>query len=253
MHFLANPARFLRLSQRVLPWALAGMVLAFAAGLYLSLVASPVDYRQGEMVRVMYVHVPSAWMASGVYLGLVMASLAALVWRHPLADVAARAMAPIGAAFTAICLITGSIWGFPTWGTWWAWDGRMTSVLVLLFIYLGYMALWSALEDRSNAGRIAAVLAIVGGINLPIIKFSVDWWNTLHQPASILRSGGMSIDASMARPLFTMWLAYILLFVCCLLWRMQALVAQQKLAAIAARQADAAGSQATFQPIGETA
>ncbi len=253
MHFLANPARFLRLSQRVLSWLVAGMGLAFGVGLYLALVASPVDYKQGAMVRVMYVHVPAAWMASGVYMGIVGASIAALIWRHPLADVAARAMAPIGAAFTAICLITGSIWGYPTWGTWWAWDGRMTSVLVLLFIYLGYMALWSALEERSTAGKIAAVLAIVGGINIPIIKFSVDWWNTLHQPASILRSGGMSIDASMARPLFTMWLAYILLFACCLLWRMQAMLARQKLEAMAARQADAQESRGILRPAGEVA
>jgi heme exporter protein C len=253
MHFLANPARFLRLTQRLLPVAFAGMVLAFGVGLYLALWGSPVDYKQGSMVRVMYVHVPAAWMAMGVYMGIFGASVASLVWRHPLADVAARAMAPIGAAFTLICLITGSIWGYPTWGTWWAWDGRMTSVLVLLFIYLAYLALWSALESRLNAGKIAAVFALVGGINIPVIKFSVDWWNTLHQPASILRSGGMSIDSSMARPLFTLWIAYMLLFACCLMWRMQAMIAQARLEAMAARAAEAEGAHAVLHPAGDAA
>ncbi len=235
MHRFANPARFLRLSQQLLPWLCTALVLALAAGLYLALVGSPVDARQGAMVRVMYVHVPAAWMASAVYLSLVLASIASLVWRHPLADVAARAMAPIGATFTAVCLITGSIWGYPTWGTWWAWDGRMTSVLVLLFIYLGYMALWSALEDRPNAPRLAALLALVGGINLPIIKFSVDWWQTLHQPASILRKGGSAIAPDMLWPLLTMWLAYVLLFAVCLLWLMTAALARQKLHAMQLR------------------
>jgi heme exporter protein C len=248
MHRFANPARFVRLSERLLPWLVAAMALALGAGLYLALVGSPMDYRQGAMVRVMYVHVPAAWMASGVYFGLVIASIMSLVWRHPLADVAARAMAPIGAVFTAVCLITGSIWGYPTWGTWWAWDGRMTSVLVLLFIYLGYMALWSALEERANAGRIAAVLAIVGGINLPIIKFSVDWWHTLHQPASILRSGGSAIAPSMMAPLFTMWGAYILIFAVTLLWRMQSDVARQKCEAMAARQTRTTPSHGVLNP-----
>jgi heme exporter protein C len=250
MHYFANPARFLRLSQRLLPWLAVGLVLSSGIGLGLALLRSPMDYKQGEMVRVMYVHVPAAWMAMGVYVGIVVASIMSLIWKHPLADVAARAMAPIGAVFTAICLVTGSIWGYPTWGTWWAWDGRMTSVLVLLFLYLGYMSLWSALEGQANAGKLTAILAIVGGINIPVIKFSVDWWNTLHQPASILRSGGMSIDASMAQPLFTMWLAYIFLFLCCLILRMQAMLYQTKVEARAARMMDAAQSHAILREPG---
>jgi heme exporter protein C len=248
MHRFANPARFLRLSARLLPWLGGALALTLAAGLYLALVGSPVDYRQGALVRVMYVHVPAAWMASGVYFSLVVASIVSLVWRHPLADVAARGMAPIGAVFTAVCLITGSIWGYPTWGTWWAWDGRMTSVLVLLFIYLGYMALWSALEERANAAKIAAVLAIAGGINLPVIKFSVDWWQTLHQPASILRKGGLAIAPEMLAPLLAMWAAYILIFAVTLLWRMRADIARQKLDALAARQTNPAASHAVFYP-----
>jgi heme exporter protein C len=247
MHRFANPARFLRLSGWLLPWLVTAMIVAVSAGLYLSLIKSPPDYRQGEMVRVMYVHVPAAWMASGVYFSLVIASIVSLVWRHPLADVAARGMAPIGAVFTAICLITGSIWGYPTWGTWWAWDGRMTSVLVLLFIYLGYMALWSALEERANGSKIAAIFAVVGGINLPIIKFSVDWWHTLHQPASILRRGGSAIAPSMMQPLFTMWLAYILIFVVTLLWLMHADIARQKIEARVARQANTADQPGMHQ------
>ncbi len=253
MHGLANPARFLRLSAAILSWALAALAVCLAGGLYLALKGSPQDYKQGDMVRVMYVHVPAAWMASGVYMGLVIASIMSLIWRHPLADIAARAMAPIGATFTAICLVTGSIWGYPTWGTWWAWDGRMTSVLVLLFIYLGYLALWSALEQQANAPRLAAIFAIVGGINLPIIKFSVDWWNTLHQPASILRSGGMSIASSMAKPLFTMWLAYIFLFICVLIWNMRAAIARQKIQAMLARQSHGQEARAVLRPAGDAA
>jgi heme exporter protein C len=248
MHRFANPSRFLRLSESLLPWLVAGMVLALIIGVYLALIGSPADYRQGEMVRVMYVHVPAAWMASAVYFSLVIASIISLVWRHPLADVAARGMAPIGAMFTAVCLITGSIWGYPTWGTWWAWDGRMTSVLVLLFIYLGYMALWSALEERINAPKIVAIMAIIGGINLPIIKFSVDWWQTLHQPASILRKGGSAIAPSMMAPLFTMWLAYILIFAVTLIWRMRADIAQQKIAAMTARSTNASESRVILHP-----
>jgi heme exporter protein C len=236
MHTLANPARFLRLAALVLPWAIAGMVLSLAAGLYLALVASPPDYKQGEMVRVMYVHVPAAWMAMGIYAQLVIVSIGALIWRHPLADVAAKSMAPIGALFTLICLITGSLWGRPTWGTYWVWDARLTSVLVLFFIYLGYLALWSTIDDRQKAGRAAAILAIIGGVNIPIIKFSVDWWWTLHQPASIIRSGGARIHADMQAPLFTMWLGYILFFVVMLIWRMRTEIATQRLEAISLRE-----------------
>ncbi|MEX6724728.1 heme ABC transporter permease [Parapedomonas caeni] len=235
MHRFANPARFLRLARLIQPWTAAAMFACFGVGLYLALVASPIDYLQRDTVRIMYIHVPAAWMAMQTYAVIAVASLVSIVWRHPLADVAARAAAPIGVAFTAICLITGSLWGKPTWGTWWVWDARLTSVLVLLFIYMGYMALWSAFDDRQRAARAAAVLALVGAVNLPIIKFSVDWWNTLHQPASILRRGGPTIDPSMLKPLAVMGLAYLFFFITVLLMRMRADLAAQRLEAAAER------------------
>lgn len=237
MHRFANPARFLRIARAVQPWTAAAMFVAFAVGLYYALVASPIDYLQRDTVRIMYVHVPAAWMALGCYSTIAIASLVSLVWRHPLADVCAKAAAPIGAVFTAVCLVTGSFWGKPTWGTWWQWDARMTSVLVLLFIYLGYMALWSAFDDRQRAARAAAILALVGAINLPIIKFSVDWWNTLHQPASVFRRGGPTIHPDMLTPLLIMALAYLLFFVTTLLMRMRAELAAQRLEIAAERRA----------------
>jgi heme exporter protein C len=209
---LANPTRFLRLADRLQPWLWSATALAFAAGLWLGLVASPADYQQGETVRIMYVHVPAAWMAMAVYATIAAAALGTLVWRHPLADVSARAAAPIGAAFTFLALVTGSLWGRPMWGTWWVWDARLTSVLILFLVYLGLIALWRAFDDPARAARPCAVLALVGAINLPVIRFSVDWWNTLHQPASVLRIGGPAIDPSMLRPLLVMALAYLLLF-----------------------------------------
>src|SRR5262245_11010229 len=188
MQRFANPGQFLRLAAAVQPWAIGACAVTTAAGLYFGLVRSPADYQQSETVRIMYVHVPAAWMALSVYLGLAVAGALSLVWKHPLADVAARAMAPIGAAFTALCLITGSLWGQPTWGTWWVWDARLTSVLVLFFLYLGYIALWSAIEEPTRAARAARILALVGAVNIPIIHFSVDWWNTLHQGTTVFRA-----------------------------------------------------------------
>src|SRR5689334_22679212 len=185
MQRFANPGRFLRLAAAIQPWAIAACAGFTAVGLYFALVVSPADYQQSETVRIMYVHVPAAWMALAVYLGIAVAGALSLVWKHPLADVAARAMAPIGAAFTALCLITGSLWGQPTWGTWWVWDARLTSVLVLFFLYVGYIAVVNGFDDPTRGARAGAVLALVGVVNLPIIKFSVDWWNTLHQPASV--------------------------------------------------------------------
>src|SRR5215469_12957612 len=190
INWLANPARFTRWSAAVLPWCACATVALLVVGLSLGLVAAPPDYQQGESVRIMYVHVPAAWMALSVYLFVAVASAVALVWRHPLADIAARAAAPIGAAFTFVCLVTGSLWGKPMWGAWWVWDARLTSVLILFFLYLGYIALANAFDDPARGGRAGAVLALVGVVNLPIIKFSVDWWNTLHQPASVMRVGG---------------------------------------------------------------
>ncbi|MGL4404292.1 MAG: heme ABC transporter permease CcmC, partial [Notoacmeibacter sp.] len=180
----ANPARFMRLSEIVLPWLAALTIAVIAYGLWLSFNA-PADYQQGQTVRIMFIHVPFAWLAMMTYSIMTVSALGTLVWRHPLADVAAKAALPIGACFTALCLITGSLWGRPTWGTYWVWDARLTSVLVLLFIYLGLIAIHRAIEDKGLAARAAAIVTLVGSINLPIIKYSVEWWNTLHQPASI--------------------------------------------------------------------
>jgi heme exporter protein C len=209
---LANPTRFLGLTQRVLPWLAATTAIVFAAGLWLTFQA-PDDYLQGATVKIMFIHVPNAWLAMLVWGLMSVAALGTLVWRHPLADVAAKCAAPLGAAFTFLALITGSLWGRPTWGTYWVWDARLTSVLVLFLMYLGIIALWRAVEDPSRAARAAAILTLVGAINLPIIKFSVDWWNTLHQPASLLRSGGPAIHSSILIPLLVMALAFVLLFV----------------------------------------
>ena len=174
MHYFANPARFTRLAARIQPWAGGLAAVLLLVGLYLALVVVPADYQQGDTVRIMFVHVPSAWMAMFCYTFLAVASAVGLIWKHPLADLAAKASAPIGAGFTFLALVTGSLWGKPMWGAWWVWDARLTSVLILLFLYLGYMALWQAIEDSQKAGKTAAVLALVGAVNVPIIKFSVD-------------------------------------------------------------------------------
>lgn len=209
---LANPTRFLALAARLLPW-LAGITTALlVAGLYLSALA-PDDYQQGATVKIMFIHVPNAWLSMFVWAIMSVASLGTLVWRHPLADVAAKAAAPIGASFTFLALITGSLWGRPMWGTYWEWDARLTSVLILFLMYLGLIALWRAVEDPTRAARAAAVLTLVGAINLPIIKFSVDWWNTLHQPASVMRMGGPALDKAFLIPLLVMAVAFTFLFV----------------------------------------
>jgi heme exporter protein C len=209
---LANPTRFLDFSGRVLPFLWAVAAIGLAAGLYLAFVVAPPDYQQGETVRIMFIHVPAAWLSMFGYGLMAVAALGTLVWRHPLADVAAKSIAPIGAAFTFLALVTGSLWGKPMWGTYWVWDARLTSVLVLFLMYLGLIALWRAVDDPGRAARAAAVLVLVGAVNLPIIKFSVDWWNTLHQPASVFRLDGPTIDASMLWPLMVMALAMTLLF-----------------------------------------
>jgi len=229
MHRFANPAEFNRLADRILPWAIAVMAISLVAGLYLALIGRPPDYQQGESVRIMYIHVPAAWMAMFTYMVMAGASFVAIVWRHPLAELAGKAAAPIGATFTALALITGSLWGKPMWGTYWQWDGRMTSVLVLFFLYLGYMAIWHGFDDEEKAGRAAAILALVGVANIPIIKFSVDWWNTLHQPASVFRMGGPTIADSMLWPLFIMATAFQAYFVVVFLWRMKLEIHQRKL------------------------
>jgi len=229
IHSLANPARFLRFARATLPWTSALTAGAFAVGLWLALWDSPIDYQQRDTVRIMYVHVPAAWLAMMAYTVLAVASATFLVWRHPLADLAGKACAPIGAMFTALALATGAIWGQPTWGTWWEWDARLTSVLVLLFLYLGYMALRGAFDDRQRGARASAILAIVGVVNLPIIKFSVDWWNTLHQPASVMRLGAPTIDPAMLTPLLVMALAFLAFFVTVMLIRIRAELAAAKI------------------------
>ena len=247
MHRFANPARFMRFSGVVLPWLAALTSALLVAGLVLGFRAPP-DYQQGDTVRIMFIHVPSAWMAMFCYSALAASSAAALIWRHPLAEIAAQQTAPLGAGFTAICLITGSLWGAPMWGTWWVWDARLTSVLVLFFLYLGYIALVHAFDDPTRGIRAASVLALVGWINVPIIKFSVDWWNTLHQPASVMRLGGPSIDPSILTPLLVMAVAFTLLFTVLLMIRMRAALLERKIRALRQLEAEAAGADYRFAP-----
>jgi heme exporter protein C len=227
LHQFANPRRFQRLAAALTPWLLVAGLLLAGAGLSIGLFASPPDYLQGEMVRVLYVHVPAAWIALGGYCGMAVAAGAALVWKHPLADLAVRAVAPVGALFAFLCLATGSLWGRPTWGTWWVWDGRLTSMLLLFLLYLGVIGLVHGFDDRARGLRAGGILAILGTINLPIIKFSVEWWNTLHQPASI-RLSGSSIDPSMLRPLLLSAAGFLCLFAATVLLRMRALIAEQR-------------------------
>ena len=208
---LANPTVFLGLTARIVPYMAALTALLFAVGLYLAFTTEG-DYQQGETVRIMYVHVPAAWLSMMCYSVMAASALGTLVWRHPLADVSAKAAAPLGAGFTLLALVTGSLWGKPMWGTWWVWDARLTSVFVLFLMYLGLMALTRALDDPSKSARVSAVLILIGFVNIPIIKFSVEWWNTLHQPASIMRMGGSAIDAEFLRPLLVMAAAFTLLF-----------------------------------------
>ncbi len=212
MWTLANPTRFMAFAGRLVPWLAAVTAVLFAYGLY-RVALSPDDYQQGATVRIMYIHVPFAWLAMAGWMVMSVSALGVLVWRHPLAEVAMKAAAPIGAVFTLLCLVTGSLWGRPMWGTWWQWDARLTSVLVLFLMYLGLMALWRTIEEPGRAARICAVFVLVGAVNIPIIKFSVDWWNTLHQGASVLRMDGPAIDASMLVPLLVMAAAFTLLFV----------------------------------------
>src|SRR5215217_4028199 len=240
LHFLANPARFRRFSQRVLPGLAFATVLSFAVGLYLALLHSPPDYQQGETVRIMFVHVPSAWLSMGGYALLAVLGASLLVWRHPLAALMARAAAPVGACFALVCLATGSLWGRPMWGTYWVWDARLTSMLLLFFLYLGHIALSRAYDDPDRGDRAAAILALVGVINLPIIKFSVDWWNTLHQPASIMFAApGDGLPPIYGTPLLIMVLAYMGLFGSLWLVRIQAEVRRRRAGVLALKAAEA--------------
>jgi heme exporter protein C len=209
---LANPSRFVALTDRMLPWVAMTTLAAFAIGIN-RLYLAPDDYQQGAAVKIMFIHVPAAWLGMFAWGLMSAAALGTLVWRHPLADVAAKSAALIGAAFTLMCLLTGSIWGRPMWGTYWVWDARLTSVLILLLMYLGVIALWRAIDDPTRAARATAVLTLVGAMNLPLIKFSVDWWNTLHQGASVFRLGGSAIHPTILVPLIVMLIAFTLLFV----------------------------------------
>lgn len=229
MHAYANPLRFQRIADAVYPWTAWATLLLAPLALYLALVVAPADYQQGEAYRIIFVHVPAAWMSMFCYVCVAAGSAAGLIWRHPLAEVAARAAAPVGAVFTAIALATGSIWGKPMWGTWWVWDARLTSVLILFFLYLGYIALHDAFEDPARGARAASILALVGVVNLPIIKFSVDWWNTLHQPASIMRLDGPALHPSMLWPLLLMALVFKLYFVTVLLLRIKAQLSERRI------------------------
>ncbi len=229
---LANPTRFLSLVDAVVPWLAALVLVLLGLGLYLALFVAPPDYQQGETVRIMFVHVPAAWLAMFGYTLIALAGLGTLIWRHPLADVAAKTAAPIGAAFTFVALVTGSLWGKPMWGTYWVWDARLTSVLVLFLLYLGLIALWQSIDEPGRAGRAAAILALVGAVNIPIIKFSVDWWNTLHQPSSVIRMDGPTIDAAILWPLLVMALAFTLLFVLLHLVSMRAEILRRRVRAL---------------------
>lgn len=229
LHFLANPARFRRFSQRVLPGLAFATVLGFAVGLYLALLQSPPDYQQGDTVRIMFVHVPAAWLSMAGYALLAVLGASLLVWRHPLAALMARATAPVGACFALVCLATGSLWGRPMWGTYWVWDARLTSMLLLFFLYLGHIALSRAYDDSDRGDRAAAILALIGVINLPIIKFSVDWWNTLHQPASITRLDAPAIHSAILMPLLWMAGSFLLLFILLVLVRTETEIDRRRL------------------------
>lgn len=237
---LANPTRFLSLSDALLPWLGGLAVLLLALGFYMAFTA-PEDYQQGITVRIMYIHVPFAWLSMFCYTLMSISALGTLIWKHPLADVSLKSAAPIGATFTALALLTGSIWGKPMWGTWWEWDARMTSVLILLFLYLGYMALWATIEDPLRAARAAAVLALAGAINIPVIRYSVVWWNTLHQPASVFRIDGPTIAPSMLLPLGLMAVGFTLLFITLHLVKMRAEILRRRVRNLRLARAASAG------------
>ncbi|UPA24289.1 heme ABC transporter permease [Shinella oryzae] len=240
---LANPTRFLALVAIVWPWLAALTVCLFAVGLYLSF-ASVDDYQQGQTVRIMYVHVPAAWLSMMCYTVMALSALGTLVWRHPLADVSAKVAAPLGAGFTLVALITGSLWGKPMWGTWWVWDARLTSVFVLFLMYLGLIALNRAMDDPTRAAKASAILILVGFVNIPIIKFSVEWWNTLHQPASVMRMDGPTIDPAFLWPLLIMAVAFTMLFFTLHILAMRNEILRRRIAVLRRHAARSAGEAA---------
>lgn len=237
---LANPTRFVTLIDGLVLWMAGATAVFLLAGLYLSFQA-PEDYQQGLTVRIMYIHVPFAWLSMMGYGVMAIAALGTLVWRHPLADVALKAAAPIGATFTGLALLTGSIWGKPMWGTWWVWDARLTSVFILFLMYLGIIALTRAIDEPGKAARATAIITLVGTVNLPIIKFSVEWWNTLHQPASVLRMDGPTIDPSLLWPLLIMAVGFTAMFFTLHMLAMRNEIMRRRIAAMrrtTARRAD---------------
>ena len=221
MHKYASPKFFYALAGTLIPWTAAVTALLLLAGLYLGLLVAPADYQQGESYRIMFVHVPAAWMSMFIYMLMAGAGAIVLVWNIKLAEIFASSCAPIGASFTFLALATGALWGKPMWGTWWAWDARLTSELILFFLYIGYMALEASIDDPRRAARAAAILALVGVVNIPVIHFSVEWWNTLHQPASVSKIGAPSIHPSMIAPLLLMSFAFTFYFVAVVLLRMR--------------------------------
>jgi heme exporter protein C len=226
---LANPSKFQKLSEFIFPKSIALFLVFFFIGIYYSFFNSPPDYLQGETVRIMYVHVPCAWFSLSIYSVMAFCSFFSIIFKHTLADIISRACAPIGACFTLATLITGSIWGKPTWGTWWVWDARLTSELVLFFIYLGHIFVSNAYDDKSKGDRYASILTLLGIVNLPIIKWSVDWWNTLHQPASISKFSAPNIASEMLWPLFLMVLSFLFFFISLLLLRIKSEIIARKL------------------------
>jgi len=228
MQYLITPQSFNKYSRLLLPIFSAAACIFFLAGIYFALIASPPDYQQGETVRIMYVHVPSAWLSLGVYLSLTLSAASYLIWRNPLSGIFLKCSIPIGAIFCLICLITGALWGRPIWGVYWAWDARLTSMLVLFFLYLGLYILYMSYEDEEKASRATAVLAIIGVVNLPVIRFSVKWWNTLHQPASVMRLDKPALSPEMLVPLLVMFAFFLFLFLSLLLLSVKTEILKRK-------------------------
>ena len=222
IHRLGSPPVFYRLAERALPWCAWTCALLLAAGTWLALVAAPPDYKQGHGYRIMFVHVPAAWLSMAVYVGMAAAGAVRLIWRMKIAAILANAAAPIGASLAALTLATGAIWGKPMWGAWWVWDARLTSELILLLLYLGFIGLQSAIPDRDAAEQAGAILLLVGVVNIPVIHFSVEWWNTLHQPASVMKFGAPSVHPDMLRPLLLMSFGFMMFALVAVLLRAQA-------------------------------
>jgi heme exporter protein C len=241
LHRFANPGRFLRIAAAVQLYLTVPAVLVTAVGLFWGLFIAPADWQQGDAFRIIYVHVPAAWLASAGYVSLALCSVASIVWRHPLADLAAAEIGPVGAAFAALCLVSGSLWGKPMWGAWWVWDARLTSVLVLFFLYLGHIALVRAFDDPQRGYRAAAILALVGAVDLPIIKFSVNWWNTLHQPATITLTGAPSMAPDMLWPLLVSAIGYSFVFAALVVARLRAAVMERRIRGLLLAQGEAVG------------